>query len=233
MRFPATAVLGLAAGALLAACTSYHLDNLHGPAPAPAAEILNAARQPDGRGTLALSLRAPAWVTVVEVVPSYSARLLLSGSDSTGSAPEQLGAGRHQLQLRPALDGLVSVTEPSGPSVIAQGRDVLSYDSCLERVMGTTFDQNAPQRAAALDDPYQWCPQRPPEPTAPPKSAPARYVVVVATARAPEPGALRAQLAELNLRQPVDALARELGPRVAASSGEGQETGWSGVSREW
>ena len=147
MRFPATAVLGLAAG------------------------------------TLALSLRAPAWVTVVEVVPSYSARLLLSGSDST---------------------------------------DVLSYDSCLERVMGTTFDQNAPQRAAALDDPYQWCPQRPPEPTGPPKSAPARYVVVVATARAPEPGALRAQLAELNLRQPVDALARELGPRVAASSGEVQ-----------
>ena len=145
MRFLTTTVPGLAAGALLAACTSYHLDNLRGPTPAPAAAILNAGRQPDGRGNLTLSLGAPAWVTVVEVVPNSSARLLLSGSDSTGSEPEQLDAGRHQLQLRPAADGLVSVTEPSGPSVIGQGRDVLSYDSCVERVMGTTFAKVRPR----------------------------------------------------------------------------------------
>ncbi len=232
MRFVSTTVPGLAAGALIAACASYHLDNLHGPTPAPAAEILNAGRQPGGRGTVTLSLGAPAWVTVVEVVPSYSARLLLSGSDSSGSGPEQLDAGRHQLQLRPAAHGLVSAAQPSAP-VIAQGRDVLSYKSCVERVMGTAFAKGASGSSAALDDPYQRCPQRPPEPTPPPKSAPARYVVIVTTSRAPEPGALRAQLAELNLHQPVDAVARELGPRVAASSGGGGETGWSGVVREW
>lgn len=231
MRFLTTTVPGLAAGALLAACASYHLDNLRGPIPAPAAAILNAGRRPDGRGNLTLSLGAPAWVTIVEVVPNSSARLLLSGSDSTGSEAEQLGAGRHELRLWPAAGGLVSITEPSGPPVIAQGRDVLSYDSCVERVMGTTFAKGASQSSAALDDPYQWCPQRPPEPTAPPKPAPARYVVVVATSRASQPGALRAQLAELNLRQPVDGVARELGPRVAASAGGA--TGWSGMVREW
>ena len=214
----------LSALALLG-CAGSPPPDLESPAPSQAIRILAASRTP-ASARLTLALSEPAHVTVFSVVPGEAVGLLRPSGEGAKDIAPALGAGSHVLSLIPAGAGVAAPQASGAPNF----QDPMTYESCISQVMAKTFNQNVPDRQAALDNPYYACADRP----APAAAAPARrpaYVLVVTTSGVPDAAALARELDGLDLSGSIGALGNRVGALVARSTGEASPTFTSATSR--
>jgi hypothetical protein len=211
---------------VLAGCAASRSPDLETPAPDQSIQILAASRSPNF-ARVRIALAEPAHVTMFSVVPGDFVRLLRAPGDSAMEIAPTLGAGRHELTLV-AVEGAEAAAPALGGGAFFE--DPTSYESCIAQVMARTANQSLPDRAAALDNPYYWCPDRP-APTAVTSPLPA-YVLVVTTSGAPDAASLVRDLGDLDLSGSIATLSERVGAIVARSAGE-PSPAFASASSRW